>query len=69
MSRDALVPLVAALLAAERRIALLERRLYDARWIAPGEEPNDRDKEVAKQRVMETIGALATIADDIDDDL
>lgn len=56
--RETLVTLVSALLDAERRIALLERRLHDARWLGPGEEPNERDKEVARKRVAESIGAL-----------
>ena len=66
--QDALIPLVAALINAERRIALLERRMYDARWIGPGEEPNARDKEVARQRVAEAIGALAGSMTDAADD-
>lgn len=64
LPRESLVPLVAALLDAERRIALLERRLSDARWIAPGEQPNQQDKEVARRRVGASIGALAQLLDD-----
>jgi hypothetical protein len=56
--RETLVTLVSALLAAERRIAMLERRLNDARWLGPGEEPNPLDKEVARRRVAESIGSL-----------
>ena len=58
-SRDVLVPLIAALLASERRIAMLERRLADARWLGPGEEPSDRDKAVAQARVRDSLGGLA----------
>lgn len=50
--------LVSALLNAERRIAMLERRLADARWLGPGEEPNERDKESARKRVADSLGAL-----------
>ena len=56
--RETLVTLVSALLNAERRIAMLERRLADARWLGPGEEPNDRDKEAARKRVADSLGAL-----------
>ncbi len=56
--RETLVTLVSALLAAERRIAMLERRLNDARWLGPGEEPNTSDKEVARRRVADSIGSL-----------
>lgn len=63
LSRESLVPLIAALLQAERRIAMLERRLSDARWLGPTEEPNDTDKEKAKRRVAESVGALAAAAD------
>ncbi|MCU0654542.1 MAG: hypothetical protein MUF64_04385 [Polyangiaceae bacterium] len=69
--RETLVTLVSALLDAERRIALLERRLHDARWLGPGEEPNDRDKEVARKRVAASIGALLQAemnSDDADPD-
>lgn len=66
-SRDILVPLIAALLAAERRIAMLERRLYDARWVGPGEEPNVRDKAVAMQRVKESLGGLYVAEEELDD--
>ena len=65
LSRESLVPLIAALLQAERRIAMLERRLGDARWLAPGEQPNELDKEKAKRRVAESVGAMAA-ADDLD---
>jgi len=56
--RETLVTLVSALLDAERRIAMLERRLHDARWLGPGEEPNERDKEMARKRVADSLGAL-----------
>jgi hypothetical protein len=56
--RETLVTLVSALLAAERRIAMLERRLNDARWLGPGEEPNTSDKETARRRVADSIGTL-----------
>lgn len=62
MPREALITIVSALLNAERRIAMLERRLADARWIGPGEEPNDRDKDLARKRVAETIGALLALS-------
>ncbi len=58
LTREALLPIVAALLEAERRIAMLERRLQDARWLGPGEAPNAADKETARVRVAESIGAL-----------
>jgi hypothetical protein len=72
-SRNALVTLIAALLQTERRIAMLERRLGDARWLGPNEIPNDNDKRVALARVSESIGPLITLAEDeledqIDDD-
>ena len=60
---DALVPLIAALLGAERRIAMLERRLRDARWLGPTEEPNPHDKEIARRRVSEAIESLGTTFD------
>ena len=60
------MPIFAALLQAERRIAMLERRLGDARWLAPAEEPNAADKEVAKRRVAVSIGHLGA-PDDLDD--
>lgn len=60
--RETLVTLVSALLNAERRIAMLERRLSDARWLGPGEEPNDRDKEAARKRVAESLGGLLQAA-------
>jgi hypothetical protein len=50
--RETLVTLVSALLDAERRIAMLER------WLGPGEEPNERDKEMARKRVADSLGAL-----------
>ena len=56
--RETMVTLVSALLNAERRIAMLERRLADARWLGPGEEPNERDKEAARKRVADSLGAL-----------
>lgn len=59
--REALITLVSALLNAERRIAMLERRLHDARWLGPGEEPNERDKELARKRVADSIGALLQV--------
>ena len=63
LSRESLVPLIAALLQAERRIAMLERRLTDARWLGPTEEPNEADKEKAKRRVGESVGAMAAGGD------
>jgi hypothetical protein len=71
-SREVLFPLVVALLAAERRIAMLERRLTDARWLGPGEIPNADDKRIAKERVRESLGAFVAVPDDPpedDDDL
>lgn len=65
--RETLVTLVSALLNAERRIAMLERRLADARWLGPGEEPNDRDKEAARKRVADSLGALLQAEMDGDD--
>ena len=67
--RETLVTLVSALLNAERRIAMLERRLADARWLGPGEEPNERDKESARKRVADSLGALlqAEMSDDDSD--
>lgn len=56
--RDILVPIVAALIAAERRIAMLERRLGDAKWLGPGESPNEQDKRVAFERLKESLVAL-----------
>lgn len=56
--RDILVPIVAALIAAERRIAMLERRLGDAKWLGPGEAPNEQDKRVAFERLKESLVAL-----------
>ncbi len=61
ITHDTLIPLVAALIDAERRIAMLERRLRDARWLGPNEQPNEQDKQVAKQRVNASIGALASL--------
>lgn len=68
LTHEALIPLVAALLNAERRIAMLERRLSDARWLGPTEQPNDRDKAVAKERVFASIGGLAALGNTDDDD-
>lgn len=65
--RETLVTLVSALLNAERRIAMLERRLADARWLGPGEDPNDRDKELARRRVAESLGALLQAEMETDD--
>ena len=56
--RETLVTLISALLNAERRIAMLERRVSDARWLGPGEEPNERDKETARKRVADAMGSL-----------
>ena len=69
VSREMLIPVVAALLAAERRIAMLERRLTDARWLAPTEEPNAQDKAIAQRRVAENIGSLAGLAGELEDDV
>jgi hypothetical protein len=66
--RETLVTLVSALLNAERRIAMLERRLADARWLGPGEEPNERDKESARKRVADSLGALLQAEMDDDSD-
>ncbi len=60
--------LVSALLNAERRIAMLERRLADARWLGPGEDPNERDKEMARKRVAESLGALLQAEMDVEED-
>ena len=72
-SREVLFPVIVALLAAERRIAMLERRLSDARWLGPAEQPNDADKLLAKGRVRESLGAFVALPEDaldpIDDDL
>lgn len=66
VTHETLIPLIAALLEAERRIAMLERRLADARWLGPGEQPNDNDKAVARERVVASIGALVntSVSDD-----
>ena len=42
---------------------MLERRLTDARWLGPTEEPNEADKEKAKRRVGESVGAMAAGGD------
>ncbi len=63
LPQDALVPLIAALLSAERRIAMLERRLSDAHWLGPGEEPNPLDKDVARRRVAEAMAGLGMVVD------
>ncbi|MFO0660984.1 MAG: hypothetical protein U0165_14305 [Polyangiaceae bacterium] len=60
VTHETLIPLIAALLEAERRIAMLERRLADARWLGPGEQPNENDKAVARERVVASIGALVS---------
>ena len=59
--------MVVALLAAERRIAMLERRLGDARWLGPGEQPSEADKTIAKERVRESLGAWIALPDDAPD--
>ncbi len=67
--RDILVPLVAALIAAERRIAMLERRLGDAKWLGPGEAPNELDKRVAFDRLRDSLVALGVSLPPGEDDL